>query len=94
MVILESGRILAGGSPDLLVDEPLMSAAGLAIPLVARPFQMLRPYLKERGPDLQKGAPQRAVGVSLAAFAPPGGDPGTPEAAGRRGLAPASAPSL
>ncbi len=45
-VIMDDGRIMAAGPPELLVDEDLMSSAGLALPLVSRPFQMLQPLVK------------------------------------------------
>ena len=45
-VIMDDGRIMAAGPPKLLVDEDLMSSAGLALPLVSRPFQLLQPLVK------------------------------------------------
>ncbi len=46
VVIMDSGRIMATGPPELLVDENLMSSTGLTLPLVSRPFQLLQPLVK------------------------------------------------
>ncbi len=50
VVLMAGGRPIAGGAPELLVDEAAMAAAGLAPPLVARPFQNVLRQLREPGP--------------------------------------------
>ncbi|MDG2122659.1 MAG: energy-coupling factor ABC transporter permease [Verrucomicrobiales bacterium] len=42
VVLMEGGRVLAHGPVSLLVDERVMREAGLALPLVARPFGVIR----------------------------------------------------
>lgn len=49
VVLMESGQVVAAGAVSLLADESAMSVAGLALPQVSRPFELLRPHLKGGG---------------------------------------------
>jgi len=46
VILMDSGQVMAVGPPALLVSETAMQVAGLALPLVSRPFERLRPLLK------------------------------------------------
>jgi cobalt/nickel transport system ATP-binding protein len=46
VILMGGGQVVAMGAPDLLVNESVMTLAGLALPLVSRPFELLRPHLK------------------------------------------------
>ncbi|MGB9661132.1 MAG: ATP-binding cassette domain-containing protein [Moorellaceae bacterium] len=43
VIILKEGRLLAQGGPELLLEESLITAAGLRLPLVAQVFRGLLP---------------------------------------------------
>src|SRR5690606_3739423 len=54
IVLMESGQVVAAGPVSLLADESAMSVAGLALPQVSRPFELLRPHLKGRGMQIAR----------------------------------------
>lgn len=54
VILMDSGQVMAVGSPALLVSETAMQVAGLALPLVSRPFEQLRPLLKRGGLGLDR----------------------------------------
>ncbi len=54
VVLMDRGQVVAVGAPSLLVDEAAMSVTGLALPLVSRPFERLRPLVKNRSLGLDR----------------------------------------
>jgi cobalt transport protein ATP-binding subunit len=54
VILMGNGQVVAMGAPDLLVNEPVMTLAGLALPLVSRPFEQLRPFVKHERLGLER----------------------------------------
>lgn len=54
VVLMDRGQIVAVGGPGLLVNEAAMNVAGLSLPLVSRPFDLLRPLVKNRDLGLER----------------------------------------
>ncbi len=54
VILMGNGQVVAMGAPDLLVNESVMTLAGLALPLVSRPFEQLRPFVKHERLGLER----------------------------------------
>lgn len=54
IILMDAGQVMAVGPPALLVSETAMQVAGLALPLVSRPFERLRPLLKRGSLGLER----------------------------------------
>lgn len=54
IILMDAGQVMAVGPSALLVSETAMQVAGLALPLVSRPFERLRPLLKRGSLGLER----------------------------------------